>query len=617
MKSQSGIELKWALGLLAEGKRKYFGLVFLNVSLGILDLIGVAIFGLVATIGLRGFQNTQLSPRTQMLLSWINLEDKPIKTVMISLILAGTSFLLLKTLASIIVTVKTQKFLSLKSADIASHVARQALGGDLLRLSRYDKQETRFYITHGPKAVMNGICASYSSLIADIVLLLLMFLVLLASSVQTSIASLTFFAISGLLLHLSQKKQAFEVGSKRADLGVISEKRLLMMFSSFKESFVQNQIVSQLNELEKEYRELAKLDARLSILPFYGKYFMELVLVLSTLLVFFIQSVLGDIADVVGSLSIFLVAGSRIAPAILRIQQSLLNIRANLGTSIGLRKILDLGLSEPEYSVVKSVPRKRQDSFKMESFSPNVVIDKVTFYYGKQGESSFHEVLDDVTLNINSGEKIAIVGESGAGKTTLVDLILGLQKPKNGSISVSGVSPVDAIKTWPGKIVYIPQEISIVEKDIRQNVALGIAPELIDDELVLESLSRARLQSLASRTEFGIYRKLTEGLGILSGGEKQRIGIARAFYSKADLIILDEATSALDGENESNISSEMFSINQKTTLIMIAHRLSSIQNADRIVFLKNRKVSAQGTFSELRAISKDFENQVKQMQLRH
>lgn len=616
MKSKSELELKWVIDLLAEDKSKYFGLVLLNVSLGILDLVGVAIFGLVATVGLRGFQNTQLSPRTQTILSWINLDGKPIKIVVVVLILAGTSFLLCKTLASIITTVKTQKFLSLKSAAIAIQVARDALGGDLSALSKYDKQETRFYITHGPKAVMSGICASYSSLIADIVLLFLMFFALLASNVIISITSLIFFVLSGLILHLSQKKRAFEVGSKRAELGVNSEKRLMIMFASFKESFVQNQIVSQLDELEKEYQQIAKYDARLSILPFYGKYFMELALVLSTLLVFFLQSVLGDVADVVGSLAIFLVAGSRIAPAILRIQQSFLNIKANLGTAIGLRKILDMKLIEPKHSTVnvnlKNIPVLHQ----VELFSPSIVIDKVSFYYGEKGESDYHEVLNEITLNIDSGEKIAIVGESGAGKTTFVDLILGLQKPKSGSIYVSGLPPIDAIKVWPRKIVYIPQEVSILEKDIRQNVAFGIAPELIDDELVLESLSRARLHSFASRTDFGIYRKISDGLGNLSGGEKQRIGIARAFYSKADLIVLDEATSALDGENENHISSEMFSANQRTTLIMIAHRLSTIQNADRIIYLKNGEIAAQGTFNQLRSISEDFERQVKQMQLK-
>lgn len=604
-------DLKWVLALLDERRKKFYTLTLLSVSLGILDLIGVAIFGIVATIAVRGFQNTELSPRTIDFLNFLHLDQYPIKQVLVILTITGSIFLLLKTLTSIVITSKTQKFLANCGADISNKVANQVLRHNLSQLDRFEKQETRFYITHGPRALMNGICGSYSSLASDLVLLFLMFTALLISSVVTSIATLLFFSLAGWVLHKTQRKRAFDLGSERTTLGIYTEKKLLMLFSSYKELFVQNQVSDELKSLKSGYQELASIDAKMSILPFLGKYFMEIALVVSVLLVLTIQSTLGDISDVVGALAIFLVAASRIAPAILRIQQSLMSIKSNAGSALGLKNLVALG--EPETTEDEKRVRNVEEKSYLHTreFQAEICLKNVSFEFKDPKSGKLTPVIQDLNMLIKKGEKIAIVGESGAGKSTLVDLILGLREPTQGEISVSQMKPLEALKKWPGKTIYLPQEVAILDNTVRENVAFGSRIKDIDDEKVRLCLKRVNLMSVINRFADGIYQNLRDSGSGLSGGEKQRLGVARALYAEASLIILDEVTSALDGVNEKQISDEIISIDSDTTVIMIAHRLSTIRSVDRIILMKQGKIVAEGSFEQLRNSSADFEEQIK------
>ena len=183
--------------------------------------------------------------------------------------------------------------------------------------------------------------------------------------------------------------------------------------------------------------------------------------------------------------------------------------------------------------------------------------------------------------------------------------------PEDGSVLISGLPPVEAIAKWPGSISYVPQEISIFDGTIKDNVALGYALEEIDEELVARALNFAKLEDTVSRLPFGINTQIGEKGTKLSGGQRQRLGLARAFFSNPKLIVLDEATSSLDSENELRIGESIQLLKGKVSFVVIAHRLSTVRKADKVFYIENGEIKGSGTFDEVRIQAPDFDNQAK------
>jgi ABC-type multidrug transport system fused ATPase/permease subunit len=223
--------------------------------------------------------------------------------------------------------------------------------------------------------------------------------------------------------------------------------------------------------------------------------------------------------------------------------------------------------------------------------------------------------LNGVSLTIKPGETIAIVGPSGAGKTSLVDTILGVLKPDSGVVTISRMPPQDAINYWPGAIAYVPQDVVISNKSFLENITLGYDKESLNESLVKEAVRIAQLHEFVKSLPQGMHTLVGERGSKVSGGQRQRIGIARALYTNPKLLVLDEATSSLDGQTEADISSSILELRGKVTIVIIAHRLSTVLNADRIYYLEDGKIAAQGTFSEVRRLVPDFDSQAKLMGL--
>jgi ABC-type bacteriocin/lantibiotic exporter with double-glycine peptidase domain len=204
---------------------------------------------------------------------------------------------------------------------------------------------------------------------------------------------------------------------------------------------------------------------------------------------------------------------------------------------------------------------------------------------------------------------LAVVGPSGSGKSTLVDLILGILTPTAGIVELSGISPNEAVSIWPGKIGYVPQYVNLLNNSVSRNLQLGFTDGEIDTNLMLEALELAQLSELELELNIG------ENGSKLSGGQRQRIGIARALLLKPDLLILDEATSALDSETEFAISTALENLRAKVTLIVVAHRLSTVKSASRIAYIEDGWMKDTGTFAEIRARIPAFDSQAKLMGL--
>lgn len=219
-------------------------------------------------------------------------------------------------------------------------------------------------------------------------------------------------------------------------------------------------------------------------------------------------------------------------------------------------------------------------------FHKTISLNDVVFAY----EGAEKNVIDHVSLEIEKNTSVAFIGPSGAGKTTIVDVMLGILKNQQGSITVDGTDIRNAMSGWHNKIGYIPQVIYLMDDTIRNNIAFGLKAEMIDDEQVWKALEEAQLKSFVESLEDGLDTMVGELGTRLSGGQRQRIGIARALYRQPELLVLDEATSALDNETEKAVMEAIDSLHGKLTLIIIAHRLTTIKNCDVIYEIKDGTV---------------------------
>jgi ABC-type multidrug transport system fused ATPase/permease subunit len=452
---------------------------------------------------------------------------------------------------------------------------------------------------------MLGVIGVSVALIADITLLIVMGAGLFLVDPITAISTALIFGLLAYFLYRNMHEKMRLIGEQQGTLVIESSQKIYEAISSYRELLVRDRRGFYAKQIGDLRYKLAEGNASIGFMSNLSKYILEITLVLSALLLAYYQFSTSTAFRAIATITIFIAASTRITPAILRLQQGILGMKNSLAQAKPTMSLIQ------ELSGIVAVdPKVKAISRTHENFNPEVCVLNASFSY----EAS-RKVLKNVSFQANPGEFVAIVGGSGAGKTTLVDVILGALEAEEGDVSIAGVSSKSAYTRWPGAVSYVPQDSPVINGTIRENLGLGYPAHEIIDQYCWESLRTARLEDFVRSLPNQLDTQVGDRGTRLSGGQRQRLGIARALITRPKLLILDEATSSLDGVTEAEISDALRGLRGEITLIVIAHRLSTVVGADKIYFMGDGVVKGVGTFEELKANYPDFLIQAELMGL--
>lgn len=583
-------------------KRRVYLIVLYQVVLAGLDVIAVGLVAILGTLMVTGIQSQSPGDRIQRVLEVLNLENMNFQNQVAWLAIIAASLLVSKTLITMYFFKKQVFFLTRVTARISKELVSRILSTPHLLLQKRSVFNYIYAIGSGVSSITNGVISVGISLFSDAFLLLALISSLLLVDPIMGFMSTTFFGVTSVLIYVFQSKKARDYSHRANELSIEGDTALNNALNTHKEMTVK----ARLGYFEKIIHEnkdnSAEVRAYLSYMPAVPRYLLDLILVIGGILICGVQFLLNDAKDAFATLSVFLVASSRILPALVRIQQGLVVIRSSVATA------------EPFLVLTRELPPAKSKQLALPDYSKSqgefraqITIRNVDFQYN---ENEF--ALHNTNLVIEENTFCAIAGPSGSGKTTLMDLMLGIIEPLKGTVDISGIPANKAPLVFPGAIAYLPQDAQLIEGTVRDNIVLGFHPSEISDSIVWKSLERAQLANLVRSLPMGLDSHIgPRGTG-LSGGQRQRLVIARSLVTQPKILFLDEATSALDSETEAAVTESILELKGSMTLIVIAHRLSTIVNADKIVYMRDGKIIEQGNF---RSISEKIPQFAKESQL--
>lgn len=587
-------------------QRKVILVVCLQVFLGGLDLMGVATVGVLGSLAIRGIQSTPPEGKVGQILNALQLDTLSFQSQITILGLTAASLLIVRTILSILFTRKILFFLSRRGASLSGQLVAKLLSRNLDLIQQRSVQQNLYSITTGVSVITVGIIGTAVMIVSDAILLLMMSLGLFFVDPLVAFITFMIFGGIGIILYQLMHVRAGKLGALDSELLIASNQKITEVLRTYREAVVRDRRLFYVEQIAQIRFQLSETIAEISFLPNISKYTLESTVVLGALLISAVQFLMQDAATAVATLAVFLAAGSRIAPALLRIQQGFLTVKISLSTAAQTFELIK-ELEHQEYST----KYKSDPCFSHEGFTPLVKVDGVTFKY----IGSKNPVVQNVSFKLQPGDTLAIVGPSGAGKTTLTDLLLGVLIPDSGEIRISGENLSQAVSKWPGSISYVPQEVAVINGSVRENIMLGFADSHQHDQQVWRCLQTANLKRYIEDLPQGLDTQIGDSGLILSGGQRQRLGIARALFTNPKLLVLDEATSALDAETEDMISKALIQLKGESSLVIVAHRLSTVRNADLVVYMERGEIQAAGTFDEVRAAVPNFDKQAKLMGL--
>jgi ATP-binding cassette subfamily C protein len=597
--------LPHVFSLLPRGtSRKLLLLSAFQISVTVLDILAILLLGIITKSGLDYVQR-EVGEIPLQIVNLLNIDSLAFEFQFG--VMAGLIFLLFtsRTAISIYGNRRILRFLGNQGASASNNLLDRVFKSEPKYVVNKNSQEMLYGLTRGVDNLVLNYLGSLTLLLTETLFLSAILLVIVIIQPLTGISAIFIFGSTFWFIQRATSGKGKEISRDLGNLTISYNQSLLETLLIYRELVLRGGISKATIDIRSKRRDSMSLGARLLFLPILSKYLFEFVLIFGSLLIGLAQLLVSDALAAVSALVIFLAAASRILPSLIRAQGALLSVKQSEGASeVTIRQLTELAkVTEKDLGIEITGPTDKK-------FIPSIEINNLNFRYSLS--SNF--ALTDISLNVSPATFVAIVGESGSGKTTLVDLILGMNNPDSGKVNISGLSSIDAARIWPGKIAYVPQNITIIDGSIRKNITLD-SEDFASDKLVKSALDQAKLLEDVINMPGGLDEIVGERGTKLSGGQRQRLGIARALFSQPELIIFDEATSALDSVTEKAVTDAIFTKKNLVTLIVIAHRLSTVRNADLVVLLDKGKLIAKGTFEEVRTIAPMFDKQAKLVNL--
>lgn len=578
-------------------KRKFVALVIARVFVQALDLIGLAIVGILAAALATGLSNEAQPRILGIQVDFISSDS------LIPLVVSMAGFFLAKSALSTGLLRATTSFLAQVEAQSAGEIANYLFGGDLTRLQEYSRSEHLWVASQSSQVAFSVMLFAGSALVTESALFLIIFSGFLLVDFQTAIAVVGYFLlVVGLfqaVIHWPTKR----LGEALAENQILVNQSVLNLSATFREASVMERREFFLNRFFMARKQHARNYANYRFVLGLPRFFVEAALISGVALLVVWRSMSGSLEENLIVIAVFLTGGLRMMAALLPLQNSIADLRTMGPQARRAQEIIRSARRVKLQEQAEFFSGNRQDRVNNEhalqpGVEPGVTvrIEEVDFQF--PGDEL--PTLKNISAELGPKSLTAIVGPSGAGKTTLANLVLGLLQPDSGSISINHQAPIDFRQAFPNAVSYVPQSPGIISGTLAENVALGIEANEIDKNRVREALEIAGLAEFLNGLRSGLETVVGKHGDSLSGGQLQRLGIARAVYQRPQLLVLDEATSALDAETESLISSTVSRLTASTTVLVIAHRLSTIQHADKVIVVENGSITAQGTFSQVR-----------------
>jgi len=592
-------------GVLTQEERRHLlkSAAVLSLS-NFLDLIGIFLVGALGVLGisLTGLGEESKNGLLENFMRFARINVYSIEQQISILAVAAVMLFIMRTTFSMHFVRRTYTYLGKVASRLSRSLMEQDFNKTVDKLESENSQQLLYRSIYGVDAIAFGVLASIVTLVSDFVLLTAIGCSLLVINSKVTIFTFIYLSLVAFFLYRSIGPKTFSYGAKRADLSIELNKHYFTALSTFREISVRNRRKYLLENLGQIRESQTRILSQVAFLPLIGKFVIEGTFVLGIMLLSFYQFMISNPENALGTLVVFLAAGSRIAPAILRIQNGLLTYRNSTGAAlVTVSSLKSLG------KVNRCVTSRNEEPEQASSsFIPSIECKQIGFTYDGQTRP----IIANLSLVVEPGDFVAIVGPSGIGKSTLVDLMLGLLEPTSGEVLISGVKPRKAIEMWEGEITYVPQVIALTDGSIRDNLNYSYPSDTFTDEDMIYSLHFSRLDSFVLGQVDGLDMQIGENGNKLSGGQRQRLVLSKSMMKKPKIVFLDEATSALDAESESVINDSLKKLKSESTIISIVHKLATLELASKIVYMTETGIEVSESLSQFVSKHPDLYSQL-------
>ena len=576
---------------LLSGRQK-FAVALLAVAtlfINSLDIVAISLLGLVGALAL-GEASTENLP-------WLNgLEQN---TLVISVLLIAAGVFAIKTVSGVFLTRVRQNFLATLEIYFSKIIAANIFSGELSTVKKYSRSHLEWTILRSTSLAFGSVLGQSLSLFAEASLALFILALFFYTDWVSALVVLVYFAVVLSIFQLITQRRVARTGSDFAEGSVSVGQAISDTLAGFKEISVHSRISYFVERISEARARTARAGALQTYMQAIPRLVVELALIVGAIGFASFQFATSAGSPDLAVISIFIVGSLRMMSSLLPLYRAFMQLRYDkpqaLASQALVREARAASAAISDTSLPQGVtgPRAIQEI----SDAIAVTLDDVTFHYRDRDEPEI--TIDRVSLTIEPGTTVALIGPSGAGKSTLVDLILGLHEPSSGQVLCSGMKPKVLRDISPGLMSYVPQKPGLISGTFRDNIALGVPAGEVDEEALEEAIRVAQIEDFIDGLPEGINSHLGKQTDGLSGGQIQRIGVARALYTRPKLLVLDEATSALDAETEASITDSLYQLGGQVTTIVVAHRLSTVQHADTVFVIDKGKLVASGKLRDL------------------